>query len=48
MLQRMNLRHDVKLDSLIETAKDVSRFFEREMPGTIYRTGAITEKEAVA
>ena len=48
MLHRMNLRHDVKLDSLIETAKDVSRFFEREMPGTIYRTGAIMEKETVA
>ena len=47
MLHRMELRHDVKLETLIETAKDVSRFFEREMPGTIYRTGAIVAKESV-
>jgi hydroxymethylglutaryl-CoA lyase len=48
MLQRMNCHHDIKLDSLIEIAKDVSRFFDREMPGTIYKTGAIVEKEAAA
>ena len=47
MLQRMNLRHDVKLETLIETAKDVGRFFDREMPGTVYKTGAIPVKEAV-
>jgi hydroxymethylglutaryl-CoA lyase len=48
MLQRMDLRHDIKLENLIEIAKDVSRFFDREMPGTIYKTGAIVEKEAAA
>lgn len=48
MLQRMDFRHDVKLDALIETAKDVSRFFDREMPGTIYKTGTILEREAIA
>lgn len=41
LLQRMNVRHDIALEKLIGLAKDISSFFEREMPGTIYRTGAI-------
>jgi len=41
LLQRMNIRKDVKLEKLIELGKDVSRFFNREMPGTIYKTGTI-------
>ncbi len=51
MLQRMGLRDDVKLETLIATANDVARFFGREMPGTVYRTGAVPEgigKEAEA
>lgn len=43
MLQRMDLRHDIKLDKLIEAAEDVSKFFGREMPGTVYKIGAIAE-----
>ncbi len=43
MLQRMDLRHDIHLDRLIQTACDVSAYFGREMPGTIYRTGPIPE-----
>jgi hydroxymethylglutaryl-CoA lyase len=46
MLHRMNLRHDIRLENLIEIAKDVRRFFDREMPGTIYKTGGIAEKAA--
>lgn len=41
LLQRMNLREDIRLDRLIETANQVSRFFNRDLPGTIYKTGAI-------
>ncbi|MFI5252511.1 MAG: hydroxymethylglutaryl-CoA lyase [Bacteroidota bacterium] len=41
LLHKMNLREDVKLDTLIGTANDVAKFFNREMPGTIYKTGAI-------
>lgn len=41
MLHRMGRRHDVDLTKLIEVATDVSRFFEREMPGTVYKTGPI-------
>jgi hydroxymethylglutaryl-CoA lyase len=48
MMQRMDLRHDIKLDNLIEIAGDVSRFFGREMPGTIYKTGAIAVQAITA
>jgi hydroxymethylglutaryl-CoA lyase len=41
MLRRMNIRTDVSLNILTETANDVAKFFAREMPGTIYKTGAI-------
>ena len=37
----LGLRQDVHLDRLIETAKRVSQFFKRDLPGTIYKTGAI-------
>jgi hydroxymethylglutaryl-CoA lyase len=47
MIQRMDYRHDIKLENLIELANDVSKFFDREMPGTIYKTGMIVEKQAV-
>jgi hydroxymethylglutaryl-CoA lyase len=41
MLQRMDLRRDISLDGLIATANDVGSFFRRDMPGTIYKSGAI-------
>jgi hydroxymethylglutaryl-CoA lyase len=41
MLQRMGLRSDVRLDGLIAVASDVARYFGREMPGTVYRTGTV-------
>ena len=51
MLQRMGLKGGVRLDALIAVANDVARFFGREMPGMVYRTGAVPEpigKEAGA
>jgi hydroxymethylglutaryl-CoA lyase len=42
MLHRMNLRSDINLDKLIDTAKDVATFFNRDMPGSVYKTGPIT------
>ncbi len=41
LLQHMNLRTDVNLLSLMEAAGNVARYFGREMPGKIYRTGPI-------
>ena len=43
MVQRMDMRHDIKLGALIEVATDVSRFFGREMPGMVYKVGAIPD-----
>jgi len=40
-LHRIGLRTDVNLDKLIEIARDVSRFFGREMPGLVYKTGPL-------
>jgi hydroxymethylglutaryl-CoA lyase len=47
MLQRMDLRLDVRLGRLIEVARDVAEYFEREMPGTVYKTGPIPEETHV-
>lgn len=44
MLQRMDLRLDIRLGRLIEVAQDVAEYFEREMPGTVYKTGPIPEE----
>ncbi len=44
MLQHMNSRGDIRIDPIIGVANDVAAFFNREMPGDIYRTGVIPEK----
>ena len=44
LLQQMKLRADVDLGRLIEVARDVAAFFEREMPGSVYKVGAIEMK----
>lgn len=46
LLQRSGLRGDVRLDRLIAVAGDMSRFFGRELPGTVYRTGTVAEAVA--
>jgi len=43
MLQRMDLRLDLDLATLIGTARSVAAFFERDLPGAVYRTGPIAE-----
>jgi hydroxymethylglutaryl-CoA lyase len=48
MLHRMDRRNDIKLENLIETAIDVGRFFDRDMPGTIHKIGTIIEQQSVA
>ena len=39
--QRMNYLTHIQLSSLIELANNIATFFERELPGMIYRTGPI-------
>jgi hydroxymethylglutaryl-CoA lyase len=46
LLQRTGLRGDVRLDRLIAVAGEVSRFFGRELPGTVYRTGTVADAVA--
>ncbi len=41
MLHRMGMRTDVRLEGLIAVAQDVASFFNREMPGMVYKTGPI-------
>jgi hydroxymethylglutaryl-CoA lyase len=45
-LQLQGLRKDIDVDHLISVAGDVAGFFEREMPGCVYKTGALRNKEA--
>ena len=40
-LQRMGLRGDIRLDRLIEVARQVGAFFDRELPGFILKSGSI-------
>ncbi len=40
-LHRIGKRQDVNLDKLILLAKDVAAFFNREMPGLVYKTGPL-------
>jgi hydroxymethylglutaryl-CoA lyase len=40
-LQRMGLREGIKLDVLIDVARQVSVFFQRELPGAILKSGSI-------
>jgi hydroxymethylglutaryl-CoA lyase len=48
MLQRSGQRTDVRLDRLVAVARDVSRFFGRELPGTVYRTGTVADAVGAA
>jgi hydroxymethylglutaryl-CoA lyase len=42
-LQKSGVRTDVRLDTLVDVARDVSAFFGRDMPGSVYRAGPIPE-----
>ncbi len=46
-LQLQGIREDIDLGRLIGVAGDVAQFFEREMPGCVYKTGSIQNREAV-
>ena len=40
-LQRTGRRADIKIESLITVASEASQFFQRSLPGAVYRTGLI-------
>ncbi len=41
--QRMGIRKDVKLETIIAVARDAAAFFNRDLPGTIMKTGSIVD-----
>jgi hydroxymethylglutaryl-CoA lyase len=42
-LQRMGLRKDIELDILLDVARQVSTFFDRDLPGFILKSGSIVD-----
>ena len=40
-LQRMGYRSDINLNSLLDTARQVGSFFNRELPGSVLKSGSI-------
>jgi hydroxymethylglutaryl-CoA lyase len=48
MFHRLGMRRDIQLTPLLELAKDVGMYFEREMPGMVYKTGPIPEAQPAA
>jgi hydroxymethylglutaryl-CoA lyase len=47
-LQRSGVRTDVRLDALVGVAREVSAFFGRDMPGSVYKAGPIREPALTA
>jgi hydroxymethylglutaryl-CoA lyase len=47
-LQMSGLRTDIQLGALVDVARDVARFFGRDMPGSVYRAGPIPELVAAS
>jgi hydroxymethylglutaryl-CoA lyase len=41
MLNRLGIRKDIKIDTLIEIAKEAEEFFKRELPGKVHRIGVL-------
>jgi hydroxymethylglutaryl-CoA lyase len=44
--QRNGERTDVRLGALVDVARRVAEFFQRDMPGSVYRSGPIAEPAA--
>jgi hydroxymethylglutaryl-CoA lyase len=44
-IQRMGFRKEIKLTKLIDLAKEFSAFFNREMPGLVYKAGIVPVKQ---
>jgi hydroxymethylglutaryl-CoA lyase len=40
-IQRTGLNNDIKLPMLIDLAKEFAGFFNRELPGMVYKTGGL-------
>jgi len=47
-LQRSGLRNDIELAKLVSLAKEYAMFFDRELPGMVYKTGGIVSSSVSA
>lgn len=47
MFQRIGLASEIRLAELIQVAGDIGRFFNRDLPGSVYRTGPISDAVTV-
>jgi hydroxymethylglutaryl-CoA lyase len=43
MLHHMGIRRDIRLGSIVSTAESVAAFLKRDLPGTVYKVGALPE-----
>ncbi len=43
MVRAMGMRRDVDLDRIIGVAREMAEYFGRDLPGTVYRTGTLSE-----
>ena len=48
LAKALELPAAVDVDTMLDVARDVARFFGREMTGSVYRTGPIPEPAPVA
>lgn len=48
LFQRLGLRTDIELHPLIELGQEASRFFRRELPGSLYKIGPIASNPGAA
>ncbi|MGD0879716.1 MAG: hydroxymethylglutaryl-CoA lyase [Anaerolineales bacterium] len=46
--QRMGLRKDIKLAMLLDVARQVSKYFDRELPGFLLKSGSIVDFKGLA
>ncbi len=47
-LQRMGLRKEIQLSVLLEVARQVGKFFDRELPGFILKSGSIVDFKGIS
>lgn len=47
MFSNIGIRNDIEIEKIIEVTKNAEKFFNRELPGVIHRTGIIKRTETI-
>ena len=45
MFHRMSMRNDIDVKKIAEVSADAVKFFNRELPGVVYKTGEISYQD---